>query len=339
MTAKKNTKREFDWRSYSKPARLLLGEQETALRAGVLRPVLELCLAPSEPRLDLEIRARQAAIYYRGAPIARITGTSAPFCGAIDVRFASPRHERPDAEQLETTVLADAPSVDAFVANLQRSVHALDGFSASEGETPSAREELLRFADANRQNAAELEILVVDIEYQYGRRKFDFVAMRRAAAVGGVGAFTTPRLVLGEVYSGHRPPSAAAGLTSFGADGAEFAHALRGEHIERAKAELGELALQRMRLGILGEAPFARFTEGVPEVLVVATSPEIVDPDLDAALAELHDRTVARHFPPELLRFALAGRARGVDGSFAVGEDDVLSYREFKAARRRASGA
>ena len=333
MSAKKSTKREFDWRTYSKPSRLLTAEQEAALSGGVLRPLLDFALGAQN--LSMEIRARRAALYYRGLNVAHIGGIAAPFSASIDAALHLPPAERPGAEQLETWPLATSADVDACLSELADLCARLDTFAAD--APPAPRESLMRFASANRKAADTAELIVVDVEYQYGRRRFDFVAMRRAAAVGGAGAFTTPRLVVGELHTGHRPPTATAGLTSFGADAAEFAHALSGEHLARARAELGELASQRQRLGLSPETPFSHFTDGLPELLAVFIQPGFVTSAFDAPIAELHDRAVARHFPADLIRFAAVGEARTQrdDSSLDVGEDDTLPYRAFKGMRKR----
>jgi hypothetical protein len=333
MAAKKSTKREFDWRSYSKPARLLTSEQEDALSSGILRPLLDMALA--DDGVSLEIRARQATLYYRGVSLVRVAGAPESFSASIDANVRLPRAERPGAEKLETLPLTTAEQVSACIEELASLRALLDRFAAE--EHVSAREQLTAFAVANRANPESAELIVVDIEYQYGRRRFDFVAMRRATSVGGEGAFTTPRLVIGELYTGHRFPDAVGGMTSFGAEAAEFAHALTQEHLIRAQSELGELAAQRQRLGLLPELPFVHFAEGLPELLVVFTNPTFFTPAFDAPLAELHDRLVARHYPTELLRLAAVGEARpeSEDTSLAVGEDELLHYRAFKGMRKR----
>jgi hypothetical protein len=333
MAAKKSTKREFDWRSYSKPARLLTAEQEEALASGLLRPLLDLALGADG--VSLEIRARQATLYYRGVSLARITGAAERFSASIDANVRLPRAERPGAEQLETWPLATAEEVSACLAELASLRATLDTLTAD--EPVSARERLTQFAAANRVAPETAELLVVDIEYQYGKRRFDFVAMRRAASVWGSEAFTTPRLVIGELHTGHRFPTAVGGMTSFGADAAEFAHALSQEHLFRAQAEIGELAAQRTRLGLLPQTPFSHFAEGLPELLVAFTDPRFFEPAFDAPMAELHDRLVVRHYPTELLRLAAIGEARpeSDDDSMAVGEDELLHYRAFKGMRKR----
>ena len=157
--------------------------------------------------------------------------------------------------------------------------------------------------------------------------------------MGGAGAFSTPRLVVGELRSPGRPLTRNSSLAAFGSDAAEFVHALAGEHLIRAKAELADLVAQKVRLGLLpADLPFMRFTEDLPELLVVFTDPEFTEPALDTPIAELHDKLVARKFPTELLTFAATGEAAaafGGDAEDRILEDDVMSYREFKGFRKR----
>lgn len=338
MSAKKSTKREFDWRQYSKPARLLTPAQEAELLGGFLRPLLDLALADSA--LSLQIRARQATLYHRGVSLVRLSGAEPPFTAQIDANLRLPRTERTGAELLETWPLADAADVAALLGEARNLCEFADTLAAEETAAP-ARDVLMRFAEANGPHVSQAaELVVVDVEYQYGRRRFDFVAMRRATGVGGLGAFTTPRLVIGELFTGDRAPSAPAGLITFGAEAAQFAHALSGEHLDRAKAELTALAAQKIRLGLLSpDLPFSHFTAGSPELLVAFTPPSFSQSSLDAPIAEMQDRAVARHFPAELIEFAAIGDARSTGGhSLAVAEDDVLPYRAFKGMRKRLQG-
>ena len=338
MSAKKSTKREFDWREYSKPARVLTTAQESELLGGFLRPLLDLALA--DTALNLHIRARQATLYHRGVSLVRLSGAEPPFTAQIDANLRLPRAERTGAERLESWPLSDAESVSKLLGEVRALCEFADSLAAEEGATP-ARNVLMRFAEANGPHVSHsAELVVVDVEYQYGKRRFDFVAMRRATGVGGLGAFTTPRLVIGELFTGDRAPSSPAGLTTFGAEAAQFAHALSGEHLERAKTELTALAAQKIRLGLLApDIPFSHFAAGSPELLVAFTTPSFSDASIDAPIAELHDRAVARHFPAELIEFAAVGDARPDDDhSLEVAEDDVLPYRAFKGMRKRLQG-
>lgn len=334
MSAKKATKREFDWRAYTKPPRLLTERQEDAIGSGVLRPLLDSAL--SDRDLSLQIRAKQAALYHRGLALARVTEAPDALAAQIDANLRLARAQRPNAERLETWPLATPDDAAGLLRELAEMGARLKGWAATE---PAAhREWLARFSEANSHGAyADAEILVADIEYQYGKRRFDFVGMRRAAGVGGFGAFCTPRLVIGHLFEGERSASAISALESFGADAAEFAHALSGEHLMRAKAELGELIAQKTRLGLLpAELPFSHFTADAPEIIAVFASQDFWDSSLDAPIAALHDRAIARHYSAELLSLAAIGDARGSgDPTMALLESDILPYRAFKGMRKR----
>ena len=96
MAKGKSTKREFDWRTYTKPARLLTEDQEQAFARGELAPLLKWAL--QTPGARFEIRARQAAIYHNGTLLLRIRGAEPPFLGEIDANVRLPRADRAGAE-------------------------------------------------------------------------------------------------------------------------------------------------------------------------------------------------------------------------------------------------
>jgi hypothetical protein len=332
MGRKQLTKREFDWRTYTKPARLLSADQESGFTAGPLAPLL--LWARSDSGSRFEIRARQAAIYHHGTLLIRIRGTEPHFVGEIDANVRLPRAERSGSERLETWPLSSAEEVAACLAELDALRELTDGYR--DASVAGERADLQRFAAQN--SASTGPILVVDTEYQYGKRRFDFVAMRRAEGVAGPSGFTTPRLVVGQFKCVGRPIAGTSGLAASAADFAEFASALAGAHLARAKAELGDLTLQKQRLGLLpADVPFRHFTQDAPEYLVVLAGFDLSDPELDAPIAEVHERLVARHFQPELLRFAGVDES-GAIGEMTIGAEGSLSYREFKAYRKRLKG-
>ena len=82
--------------------------------------------------------------------------------------------------------------------------------------------------------------------------------------------------------------------------------------------------------------PFRHFPEDDPEYLVAFWGYDLSSETLDAPLAEMHDKLVARHCQPELLRFV--GLTAPDDASATpplwLGSDEALSYREFKRARK-----
>jgi hypothetical protein len=339
MGSKKSTKRDFDWRSYSRPSRLLNGEQVDELTCGRLSPLLS--LARSDGELSLQLRASQLAVYSRGVSLVRVRRTDAGLIGEVDANLRLPHAERAGAERLESWPLDTADDVARLLATVDELRADLDHWRA-QGEPIPARAWLLDFAAANAGAAPMLdELVVVDVEYPYGRRKFDFVGVRRTPFVGGAGAFAMPRLVLGDLRYPGRAVGGSAQPAEFGSDAAELSHALSGEHLAHVRDEVGALLRQKQGLGLLpAEVPFERVSEGYPELVVVFEDADVADARFDAPIADLHDKLVTRRFPTEHLRFANVGLAReGAESTDAskltVREGDVLDYRAFKGMRRR----
>lgn len=332
MAKKSNTKREFDWRSYSKPARLLSDEQEASLTDGTLAPLLH--IGRERADLHLEIRARQMAFYCRGTLVLRIRGTEQPFVGEIDANVRLPRAERTNAEQIETWPLTSAEEVARVVAE----VTALCDLTATFTDAADMPERGVLHAFAEANSSGDGDLVVIDTEYQYGKRRFDFVAMKRAEGVAGPGGFTTPRLVVGQLKSAPRPLTGTSGLPVYAADFAEFARALGGTHLARAKEELGDLFAQKQRMGLaVADIPFRHLTEDDPEYLVVLAGFSAADEALDPPLIEMHEKIVTRHYRPELLR--LAAVADPADAAaLRLGAADLMTYREFKGYRKRLRG-
>jgi hypothetical protein len=334
MAKGKATRREFDWRTYTKPRRLLTVEQECSFGEGLLSPLLAFAQRTGGTRF--EIRARQAAIYHDGTMLLRIRGADRPFVGEIDANVRLPRSQRTGAELLEMWPLTNQDEVSAVVSELDTLITLEEGRES--GGTPSDRGLLHAFASANDgRSSAGARLVVADTEFPYGRRRFDFVGMQRAEGVGGSAGFTTPRLVFGQFKSGGKPLGGTSGLVANAADFVDFAQALGGAHLANARAELDQLVAQKLRLGLLGDdIPFRHFTEDDPEYLVVFSGVDLASPALDATLAETHDKLVGRHWRPELVRFAVTdsrvAESPASDQTFGV--LDALDYRTFKRYRK-----
>ena len=332
MAKKSNTKREFDWRSYTKPARLLSPEQEQSFAEGTLAPLLKV----AHDRWDVrpEIRARQLAFYCRGTMLLRVRGADDALVGEIDANVRVPRAERSGTEQLETWPLTTAEEVRAAATELS----ALCDLTASFADPAdvSERAVLHAFADANASGDGDL--VVIDTEYQYGKRRFDFVAMRRAEGVAGPGGFATPRLVVGQLKSAPRPLGGSSGLAPYVADFADLARALGGSHIALAKSELADLFAQKQRLGLVpDDIELRHLTEDDPLYLVVLAGFFPGDPMLDVPLAEMHEKLVAKHYSPDLLRLSAVEDA-SAQAQLHLGADAFMTYREFKGYRKRLRG-
>lgn len=306
-------KKQFDWRTHSKPVRGLSATQEAALVGGELRPLLELALSDASYRL--EVRPRSASLYRHGTMLVRITGDG-PFVAEVESPGGIERRE---------------------IATVGQSTGLADELHAMVPSAPNRRAVLHALASVN--SGGDLysdELIVVDTEYNVGQRKVDLVALRRSEGVTGPGGFANPVLVLGDVRCCGQSLTGNAGLASVAADVAEFAKALSGEHLARAHAELVDLVAQKVRIGVLPpELEVRAITDALPELLVLFSDFDVTDPSHDRALIELAEKLAARHYPAGRLTFAhYIETPEPGDHSMALREGEVVGYRDFKAYRQ-----
>lgn len=315
--AKKSTSRQFDWRSYSKPARLLTEAQEEALIDGVLRPLLD--EVGAQPLMRLDIRAASASIYYRGASIARLTGNG-PFAIELD-----------SGGRIDVASSADA---DAAIEALRADRAAVDSALESAERNERSYEQAIAAANAGHALFTD-ELIVIDLEYTYGKRRYDLVALHRREGVTGPGGFANARLAFIDLRVPGQSLVGGGGLASVGADFAEFVKALSGEHLDRARTEYTDLISQKQCLGLLpSDLEFRGFTEELPELFAIFAEVPIENTANDVALQELHERLTARHFPTERLRFVSLPDVPEDGHGATVAEEDVFDYRGFKAYRQ-----
>lgn len=324
MAKKQSTKRQFDWFTYSRPVRLLSEAQEAALLGGVLGPLLEAVTA--DAALSLEVRARSLNVYYRGANLVRISGDG-PFIAETDSALLVPRAER-GGEQLERTEMTTAADMTAVLARVAELRAAIDTSWQPSDATDRTCKQELSAANSGRDLWND-PLIVVDMEYTYGKRRYDLVALSRSEGVTGPGAFSSPRLAFVSVHRG----SALAGNNApaaVGVDLADFAKAVGGTHLERARAEISDLVAQKQRLGLLpAEWEFRGVAEQFPEFVVLMVADDVSGEAHDKAAIETHERLTAKHYPTDLLRFAHVR-----DCTAALGADGLFAYRAFKEYRR-----
>jgi len=329
--AKKPQKRQFDWMTYTKPARLLTEDQEASLHDGLLTP-LRLLVAET-PALRLDIRARSLSLYYRGASLLRLTGE--PFVAEIELAEGG----APERLPLETEA-----QVEALLGRISLERERVDGDAASMGAAAARREVLQQLASANE--GADLfasEYVVVDLEYTYGKRRYDLVALKRLEGVTGPGGFAHPQLAFVDVRCCGQPLGGGNGLDAVGGDLADFVKATGGTHLARAQAEIAELVAQKTRLGLLPETIELReMREGLPELLVAFVGyGDLGERSNDAAIVALHERLASRHFPTEQrLRFVdLPGADTAQSGdALLIREEDPMTYRQLKEYRTSGRG-
>lgn len=307
-------KKQFDWTTHTKPARILSPAQEAAFSAGVLQPLLDAAL--EDPAVRFEIRARSANLYRDGVSLLRVTGDG-PFIAEVDNGGAIVRSEIDSAEAERLAALLGIQSEEP--APRRAVLHALAAANAGAD----------LFAD---------ELVIVDTEYNLGQRKLDLVGLHRSEGVTGPGGFANPVLVFGDVRCCGQTLTGNSGLAAVGADLAEFAKALSGDHLARAKSEIADLVTQKVRLGLLpADLELRGFTDELPELLVVFSEFDVADPAHDRPLIDLAEKLAARHYPAGKLLFAHYLDTPGFgEPEMALREGEVVSYRAFKAYRQAA---
>lgn len=323
MAKKQPSKRAFDWRTYSKPARLLTPSQEAAFIDGPLSPLL--AWASGDPLSRFEVRARSAGLFHRGVSVARISGEG-PFIAELDaVEGAAP-------QRLE---LPDEAAVAAFELHLDGVRQAIDLSAEADGAQRNHRSYAHGIAAGNAGQDIDADALVVvDSDYSLGRRKLDLVALLRSTGVTGPGGFATPDLAFIDVRVPGQSLTGPGGLAALADDLADFGKALSGEHVRRAEIEIAELTWQKMRLGLLPESLDVRsVSEALPHLIVAFAETDPTSPALDEAIVGLQERLASRHYPTHRLRFVHFTKVPEDGDGAALGEGDAMDYREFKSYR------
>lgn len=323
MAKKAQTKRAFDWRTYSKPARLLTSAQEEAFGGGMLAPLLE--WAAADARTRVEIRSRQAAFYHRGVSLARVQGD-----GPHLAEFEAAAGSAP-----ERVEIASAEDVAELERRLEHTRSECDRSLDSGDTARNHRGFASAIAQGNRGDDLWADALIVaDADYSLGRRKLDLVALLRTEGVTGPGGFANPDLAFIDVRVPGQSLTGPAGLAAVADDLADFCKALSGDHLRHTEAEIGELVAQKVRLGLLpAELEVRGISQGMPHLIIAFAESDPRPPACDAAIVELHDRLAARHFPTHRLRFLHFTQVPEDGDGLALEPGDAAGYREFKAYR------
>lgn len=322
MAKKTKGKAQFDWSRYERPARLLTHEQEESLTDGILAPVLQAALASPDSRFA--IRARSANVYHRGSNLLRLRGD-----GPFIFEFETPDSGGP-------MEVADDEAVARAVGRLEEARDAVDRAASEERPGDRAVEQVIAAANSGA-DLYEDELVVLDMAYTYGKRRWGLLGLQRREGVSGPGGFANPLLTFIDVRTSVRGLTGDSGLEPVGADFTDLVKALGGAHLDRIRRECEEMIEQQQRLGLLtSELDVRGFTEEPPVLLTLFVDCDVSDAAYDAAFQALHDKVIARHVPSSVLRFASIQTDRSGDRPLALRADDILPYRPFRESRKRA---
>jgi len=273
-------KTDVDLDTYRKADRYLAKEMEVSLREGGLQPILDEVLV--DPTLQLDIRERRFNVYYGGGNLLLVDGRNNPWKLHFDANyFAGSSLEIPNLPKF-FEMKADAKRwVDAFP---ELKAGMIDWWTRHpKGE----RAHCQAIAATNNENngVPATDYLILDLEYEWGKRRFDLMAARRNVTDEDPTGWIEPILVFVEVKSDVGACTGQSGLSDHASDYRDIVLARNGRRTDDIKLEYQNIIRQKQRLGLLSDTlTFMRFAKTVPELLIVFVD---VDPDIPAIAAPL----------------------------------------------------
>jgi hypothetical protein len=281
-------KEHFDWSIYHKPKRILTDDQELTLTNGTMRPLLDYVL--SQPDVRFDIRHHKANLYFRGGNLLRIAFEKSPsggihHFGEFDLNYSVRDSSLRRANNIVRVSLDTEDEVKNCAAELERFRGHMLGWWADHPKGERTYEQYIAAANEHLDRQAPPEYLVVDIEYQYARRRFDLVALRRNPTEADPVGFLKPHLSLWELKCDKRALSGTSGLIDHADDYSRFVRAENGEHANRAKTEYAAMVKQKQRLRLLPQFDLEEFSAKRPEFLLLFADYEVREPGLTQPLA------------------------------------------------------
>lgn len=285
-------KKDFDWSIYRKPKRILSDDQELALTEGTMRPLLDYAL--SQPDVRFDIRHHKANLYFRGGNLLRIAFEKSAsgginHFGEFDLNYSIPKGAarlKPSIRRVELDTEAD---VAACLIELDRFKDLMLNWWEDYPKGERTYEQYIASANEYFEPAMPPEYMVIDIEYQYARRRFDLVAMRRNPTNTDPVGFRTPLLSLWELKCDKRALAGKSGLFDHAVDYRDFVLKQEGAHAGRAQDEYMMMVQQKVRLELLPDCGFAAFAPARPEYLLLFADYDVHQPTLDRPLAAFLD--------------------------------------------------
>lgn len=282
------TKKEVNLDSYQKAPRMLAYRMEVALGPeGGLHPIL--AAVSADDRLRLEIRDRRFNVYYGGGNLMRVDGRKSPWTFHFDEKYFKGGTLRPPTLPTRFSDRDDACTwVQAFpdlIAGME------DWWSRHpKGE----RAHCQAMASANSGTAPSADYLILDLEYEWARRRFDMVAAKRRPAAPDVTGWEEPGLVFVEVKCEYAACSGISGLGDHAQDYRDIITARDGRCSSDIKLEYANIVAQKVRLGLFDRSlGFRRFSPAIPELLVVLLNLDPNAPSMRAPLCKVKDVSAA----------------------------------------------
>jgi hypothetical protein len=242
---------------------------------GMLNPVLARVTA--DQRLRLEIRDHRFNIYYRGGNLMCIDGRKKLWSLHFDKKyFNGISMPVPDLPEQCT-----AANVRRWIEAFPDLMAGMDGWWTRHPQ--GERDHCQKIATANSGMASPPpgDYLVLDLEYEYAKCRFDMIAAKRRITPTDAAGWEEPDFVFVEVKSEYGACVGVSGLEAHASDYRRIISSGDGHPITIIKKDYQDLIAQKMRLGLLGrDLGCNRFSLAVPELLFILVDLEMKDPRL-----------------------------------------------------------
>ncbi|MBW6485464.1 MAG: hypothetical protein K0B01_04850 [Syntrophobacterales bacterium] len=239
------TKNDVDLTTYRKGPRLLTQAMEDALGpGGMLNPVLVRVAA--DQRLRLEIRDHRFNIYYRGGNLMRVDGRKKLWSLHFDKEYfndiSCPAPELPQ-ECIDANLERWIEAFPDLIAGMDRW---FDQHRNDESEHRHERDHCQKIATENAGifGRSSVDYLVLDLEYEYAKCRFDMIAAKRRITLNDATGWEEPYLVFVEVKSEYGACTGVAGLEEHAKDFRRITTAGDGQPVIKIKKEYEDLREQ-----------------------------------------------------------------------------------------------
>ena len=290
--SKKSDNDDVKVRTYRKGARCLRDDMMKALGHGKgLSPILDEVKRDGTLRLD--IRDGRFNVYYRGGSLLCVDGRKKDWTMSFAKEYFANRSDR--LPKLPARFASTASSLE-WVAAFPPLKKGMDDWWEEPRHSRKERDHCQQMALGNspREPSAGSDYLVLDMEYQWFRRRLDLIAARRNPTPTDPSGWAEPVLVFVEVKSDLGACKGDSGLAAHVKDYSFIlkAEAKDGRATEMIKKELQDVMRQKRELGLFAEsAGFSGFSGAKPELLVVFIHMPTKDRRWPAVLDEVGEVT------------------------------------------------
>jgi hypothetical protein len=294
-----------------------------ALSNGHLRPLLDYALADPEVRFD--IRPGGANLYYDGGSLLRLEGgTRSPFRGIYSKGYVGEKGE-------DERELTELPSTLSLIASFrERREQMWQHRHSGKGRDERRNQQAIARANSGRPRATVGDFVIVDTEYDNGRRIFDLVGFDCAC-------LPRPKLIFIELKCEGGALNGKSGLQDHAIDYGDFLCAQDGRHVGLSQRELSNMVKQKVDLGLLSaDLGFEEFATEPPEFLILFADYDVCRAQLTTPLTRMRAEIEQRLGGLELLRFAdLPVVDDGSTERLRLRRDQIMDSQAFDTYRER----